>query len=92
MPADTKEVSIKYLVERVGVQDIGENGILFPKEKVSIFFGTGDDADRLAMEMIAVPGRWVGVKLGFFCVSDKDNSIGKLGVWAVCFSQTDCSH
>ena len=80
LPPDTKEVSIRYLVEKVGEQDIGENGIMFPKEKVSIFYETENIASTLAIEMIAVPGRWVGVKFGFFCVSEKDDSVGKLGI------------
>ncbi len=87
LPGDTKEVAIRYVVEQVGEQDIGENGILFPKEKVSILYGTNSGADTLAMEMIAVPGRWVGVKLGFFCVSENDSSSGKLGVSPVIFSK-----
>ncbi|MCR4897007.1 MAG: glycoside hydrolase 43 family protein [Lachnospiraceae bacterium] len=80
LPADTREVRLRCQVERVGLQDIGESGILFPKERVSMCFGTGHISDTPVMEMTAVPGRWVGVKFGFFCTSERDGSEGYAAV------------
>ncbi|MCR5178656.1 MAG: family 43 glycosylhydrolase [Lachnospiraceae bacterium] len=77
---DTKEISIKYLVERTGTRNIAENDIPFPEEKVTVSYRTDSASYITGFEMIAEPGRWVGVKAGFFCVSDKDGSEGAVTI------------
>ena len=85
LSTDTKAVTLKYIVERVGTADIGENGVLFPKERVRICYGTENDPCITAMEMTAMPGRWTGTKAGFFCVSGKDGSKGSADLHPVYF-------
>ncbi len=76
LPLDTKEVYVKYLVERIGTRNLSQEERNFPEEKVSLYFGTDGYTYEKAFEMISVPGRWVGVKNGVFCLSEKKDSYG----------------
>ena len=84
IPADCgKQITVYYIVKRDGVQDLNQVEKGFPKELVTFSYGIGDEETRLAGQMTAVPGRWVGVKHGVFCVSDHENSSGEAAVKSV---------
>ena len=80
LPAGVKRISVKYTVERTGVRDLSPAERKFPEETVSIYYSPDGAEYKKAFEMKAVPGRWVGVKYGVFCVSAAENSSGFLKV------------
>ena len=84
---NTKFVYIKYLVERIGYRDISEEEKNLPTEMVKILYSLDGISYKSAIEMLSVPGRWVGVKSGMFCLSSKDNSTGKVTVDYVKYSK-----
>lgn len=66
-------VFIRYEVKRTGTQLLSESDtITYPVEEVSISYSLDDSAYAEAGSMRAVPGRWVGVKNGVFCIHRKD--------------------
>lgn len=62
-----EEIYVKYVVKRVGTQDLNDREKAFPLELVTIKYSTDGKNYQKAGEMNAVPGRWVGVKNGVFC-------------------------
>ncbi|MGN0506889.1 MAG: family 43 glycosylhydrolase [Lachnospiraceae bacterium] len=91
LPEGTKFVSVKYVVEHIGTRDIGPKEKNFPMEKVSILYSVDEITYQPALEMIAIPGRWVGVKNGIFCVSSKEGSKGSVTAESVLYSPGGCS-
>lgn len=77
LPSDIKTMYVKYVVERTGSRDLNSNEKDFPEETVSIYYSLDREEYTKAIEMKSVPGRWVGVKYGVFCVSDRMGSGGK---------------
>lgn len=63
-------VFIRILVEGSGRREIPNEAGLFNREQISILYGT----DRIHMKTgwsgEAMPGRWVGNKLGVFCTNE----------------------
>ncbi len=87
LPADTDTVYVKYLVEDKGKRKLPSEDILFPDEEISILFSTDGIDYTPALKMNAVPGRWVGVKNGVFCASDRDGSSGYAEVLSVIYDR-----
>lgn len=71
-----EHLRVKYTVKRVGTRDLNENEKGFPLELVTLEYSVDGQDYTKAGEMNAVPGRWVGVKNGMFCVSEKGGSAG----------------
>ena len=78
---------IKYEVRRTGSQDLSETEKNFPLETVTISYSFGDDNYHVAGQMTAVPGRWVGVKNGPFCIRKKEGNGGYLTVTDVTYNR-----
>ena len=74
--ANAGEVFVKYTVKRTGLRDLNANEKDFPLEIVTIEYSTDGNDYQKAGDMTAIPGRWVGVKNGVFCASEKDGSTG----------------
>lgn len=81
----TDVLYVKYTVERCGTQDLGSGECGFPKERVSISYSLDGEDYGLAGEMIAKPGRWVGVKNGVFCIRQDAGEGGYLEVESVIY-------
>ena len=79
------EIYVKYTVKQTGTRDLNDNEKGFPLETVTIEYGTDGSSYQKAGEMEAVPGRWVGVKNGIFCVSAKKDSAGYVLVECVVY-------
>jgi beta-xylosidase len=73
---DNQIVTIKYTVTRTGTQDLSDTEKNFPMETVEISYSIDNTNYIKAVEMVAVPGRWVGVKNGVFCISNNQESKG----------------
>lgn len=84
---NTTQLWVKYMVERVGRQDISQSERNFPLENVTIQYSIDGVQFEDVLKMKAVPGRWVGVKNGVFCLSDKDESKGSVLVKSVSYSK-----
>lgn len=82
-PLDNNMIYFKYIVESDGYQDLSPSEKGFPKEKVSVSYSFDDIEYKEALCMKAVPGRWVGVKNGVFCLSDNQASRGFAKVLSV---------
>lgn len=80
-------VFVRYTVKQIGTQDLNEDGNGFPLERVVIEYSLDGEVYAKAGEMNAVPGRWVGVKNGVFCVSGGTGSGGYLTVENVEYSR-----
>lgn len=80
-----RRVDVRYTVKRVGTQDLNSEEKGFPLEEVTIEYSVDDAGYKSAGVMNAVPGRWVGVKNGVFCVGSGDNG-GYLTVESVEYS------
>lgn len=80
LTAEVRYIFVKYVVERTGVRDLNPSERSFPEETVSVHYSVDGKEYKKALEMKAVPGRWVGVKYGVFCVSAGDSSDGCLKV------------
>ena len=65
---DKEIVYVRYTVRRVGKQDLNEKEKGFPLEEVLFEYSFDGENYRTAGSMNAVPGRWVGVKNGMFCI------------------------
>lgn len=85
LSADKKTVYVKYVVECTGTRDLGPSERNFPTEQVSIFYSVDGIDYHPAMEMVSVPGRWVGVKNGIFCLTSKEESKGYVTVESVAY-------
>ncbi|MGN0514786.1 MAG: glycoside hydrolase 43 family protein [Lachnospiraceae bacterium] len=73
---DNENVYVRYSVRRVGKQDLNENEKGFPLEEVVFEYSFDGENYRTAGSMHAVPGRWVGVKNGMFCIRKADGNGG----------------
>jgi beta-xylosidase len=82
----TNTVFIKYTVTRTGTRDLSDTEKNFPLETVEISYSTDNKTYMVAGVMDAVPGRWVGVKNGVFCVSSENESKGYLTVNSVMYN------
>lgn len=78
-----EKVFVRYTVKRIGTQDIGEGGIMFPLEEVVMEYSLDGVSYTAAGKMNAVPGRWVGVKNGVFCIRRGNSDGGYLAVEGV---------
>ena len=87
LPGDTGKVCVRYLVRPAGLRKIPSEEVLFPDEEVSLLYSTDDGKEVTALRMTAVPGRWVGVKCGVFCLSDHMSSEGVGAVQSVIFDR-----
>ena len=85
LPDEAGSVFVKYVVERTGIRDLSPTERNFPEETVSMYYSTDGAEYKKAFEMKAVPGRWVGVKYGVFCVSSGEDSKGFLKVQSADF-------
>lgn len=73
------KVTVLYTVKRIGIRDLNDREKGFPLEEVTLEYSFDDGASyKTAGRMNAVPGRWVGVKNGVFCISENKNSEGYL--------------
>ncbi|MCD8037600.1 MAG: glycoside hydrolase 43 family protein [Lachnospiraceae bacterium] len=79
------EIYVRYTVKRTGTRDLSKSERDFPLETVTIEYGTDAEGFIKAGEMASVPGRWVGVKNGVFCASQKDGSTGAAIVESVVY-------
>lgn len=82
-----RRVVVRYTVKRIGTRDLNEDGNGFPLERVVIEYSLDGEVYVKAGEMNAVPGRWVGVKNGVFCISGGVGSGGYLIVENVEYSR-----
>lgn len=80
---DSIPVWVKYTVTRTGTQDLNDKEKGFPLENVAIEYSFDGNEYKSAISMEAVPGRWVGVKNGPFCVNRYNASTGCLIVESV---------
>ena len=78
---------VKYEVRRIGTQDLNETEKNFPMETVTISYSFDDNNYHIAGSMTAVPGRWVGVKNGPFCIRRREGNGGFLTVTDVTYSK-----
>ncbi len=81
LPSDT--IRIRYQVKRTGLQDLNANEKNFPLEEVGISFSTDGHTYIPAGVVNGVPGRWVGVKNGPFCIRRQAGEGGYLVVKSV---------
>lgn len=72
---DSFRVTVRYRVERIGERDLGKEGKGYPLERVTLEYDAGDGKYVTALSMDAVPGRWVGVKNGPFCLGRGGGSV-----------------
>ncbi|MCH5209326.1 MAG: hypothetical protein J1F04_10595, partial [Oscillospiraceae bacterium] len=75
------KITVRYTVKRIGTQDLKSEGSGYPLEEVTLEYSLDGAEYKTAGKMNAVPGRWVGVKNGVFCISnnsDNKNSNGYL--------------
>lgn len=85
LSCDAKCVYVKYVAEAKGVRDLGPQEKNFPMEKVRILYSVDGQSYAPAVEMVSIPGRWVGVKNGVFCLSSRDKSKGNVTVGSVIY-------
>ena len=85
LPIDTKTVSVRYLVERVGTRDLSETERNFPKELVHLSYSINGTDYKTVCSMTSTPGRWVGVKNGGFCVSSQEGTKGHAAIASVLY-------
>lgn len=78
--AETDILYVKYSVEKTGVRNLSETEKGFPEETVTISYSLDGESYQQAGTMISVPGRWVGVKNGVFCVRRTQGEGGTLAV------------
>lgn len=71
---------VKYEVKKTGVRDLSEKEKGFPEETVTISYSLDGESYKEAGNMISVPGRWVGVKNGVFCMRKIPGEGGRLAV------------
>lgn len=68
----TPHLYVKYGVKAIGKQNLNACETGFPLEKICISYSTDGIDYAVAGEFEAVPGRWVGVKNGPFCIRRDD--------------------
>lgn len=78
--AGMQELYVRYQVKQTGTRDLNDREKGFPLETVSISFSMDNVNYEPAGEMTAVPGRWVGVKNGIFCVRREQGQGGFVSV------------
>ena len=83
VPAEMDTVYVKYRVKRNGTRDLNESEKGFPCEIVTFFYSFDGEEYHEALIMESVPGRWVGVKYGLFCISSALSSSGSVTVTEV---------
>lgn len=84
---ESETISVRYTVKRDGTQDLSETEKGFPREKVLIEYSTDGSTYREAGSLFAVPGRWVGVKNGVFCIGNKEKESGYALVESVLYTR-----
>lgn len=72
----TPHLYIKYEVECVGKRNLNSRELGFPLEIICISYSTDGIDYAMAGQFESVPGRWVGVKNGPFCIRRDDNQGG----------------
>lgn len=87
LPKETKNCEVRYEVKVTGTRDLSETEKGFPEETVTISYRVDDGDHKKAGEMISVPGRWVGVKNGVFCVRREEGEGGYLTVERVTYQK-----
>ena len=87
LPKETKNCEVRYEVKVTGTRDLSETEKGFPEETVTISYRVDDGDYKKAGEMISVPGRWVGVKNGVFCVRRDEGEGGYLTVERVTYQK-----
>ncbi|MCD8325520.1 MAG: glycoside hydrolase 43 family protein [Lachnospiraceae bacterium] len=80
---DCSVVSVRYQVKRVGAPELNETEKGLPLQDATPAYSTAGDPSLPAGTENAVPGRWVGVKNGPFCVRKADGEGGCLLVKSV---------
>ncbi|MGN0425771.1 MAG: family 43 glycosylhydrolase [Acetatifactor sp.] len=88
LPADMTTVYVKYLVKRNGTRDLNALEKDFPCEEVIILYSLDGVCYREVLSMESIPGRWVGVKNGVFCLSTGARSGGSVTVESVRYSRS----
>lgn len=84
--AKTDVLYVKYEVKKTGTRDLSETEQGFPEETVTFFYSLDGETYEAAGQMLSVPGRWVGVKNGVFCVRRQEGNGGILAVENVEYS------
>lgn len=84
--AKTDVLYVKYEVKKTGTRDLSETEKGFPEETVTFFYSLDGETYEAAGQMLSVPGRWVGVKNGVFCVRRQEGNGGILAVENVEYS------
>lgn len=87
LPKETKNCEVRYEVKVTGTRDLSETEKGFPEETVTISYRVDGGDYKKAGEMISVPGRWVGVKNGVFCVRRDEGEGGYLTVERVTYQK-----
>ena len=87
LPKETKNCEVRYEVKVTGTRDLSETEKGFPEETVTISYRVDGGDYKKAGEMISVPGRWVGVKNGVFCVRRDEGEGGYLTVERVTYQR-----
>lgn len=78
-----KELYVKYTVVKTGSRDLNEKEKGFPLETVTFAYSVNGLNYTEAGHMVSMPGRWVGVKNGPFCVRRAQGEGGYLLVESV---------
>lgn len=86
---ECQKLSVRYTVKCVGTQDLSVREKDFPLEEVVIEYSFDGVSCKEAGRMNAVPGRWVGVKNGVFCLRREQNAGGYLTVSGVEYRKED---
>ncbi len=84
---DSNIIFIRYQVKRVGLQNLNDREKDFPLEEVSLSYSADGSTYIPAGAVKAVPGRWVGVKNGPFCIRRGAGEGGDLLVKSVEYSR-----
>ncbi len=82
-----RKVLVRYTVNCVGRRDLNEREKGFLLEEVVIEYSLDGVNYKEAGRMNAIPGRWVGVKNGVFCLRREENAGGYLLVSGVQYSR-----
>lgn len=80
-------VYVKYIVRCTGRRDLNEREKNFPLETVTIEYSVDGLTYKKAFSMDAIPGRWVGVKNGVYCIRRCEGKGGEAGVISVNYSR-----
>ena len=80
LPTESGIVYVRYVVENIGKREINSEDGMFPDNRVTMYYSIDGVNYTPALKMRAVPGRWVGVKFGLFCLSSRSSSSGYVAV------------